>query len=207
MILKAIRIFAWGGIAVLTPLLSLGYYVLPNVWNDRATITVSDTEQVKIGGPFTLVSQRGEAFSDADLVGRPYIVFFGFTNCPDICPTTLAELTLLLADLGKDAERLEILFITVDPERDTQEVLFQYMKSFDPRIVALTGTSEQTAAAVKAFRAYSRKVPIEGGGYTMDHTAGIYLMNAAGDFVERLDLNEPEEARIRKVRRLLYGRG
>ncbi|KSV75186.1 hypothetical protein N185_17555 [Sinorhizobium sp. GW3] len=205
--LKAVRVFAWVGIVLLTALLFWGFYLVPQAWNGRASVNSANTQPSTIGRPFELVSQWGKTVSDADLVGKPYIVFFGFTNCPDICPTTLGELSVLLEGLGKDAQQLETIFITVDPERDTREVLFQYMSSFDPRILALTGTPEQTAAAVKAFRAYATKVPLDGGGYTMEHTAGAYLISADGNFVGMLDLNEPQENRIGRLRRLINERG
>jgi len=141
--------------------------------------------------------------TNEDLLGTPYAVFFGFTNCPDVCPTTLFELTGLLADLGADADRIEILFITVDPDRDTVEPLGAYMSAFDQRITALRGTPDETDAAVKAFRGYYRKVPIEGGEYTMDHTAGIILMGADGRFAGTLDLHEPKATQLAKLRRLI----
>src|SRR3546814_5497793 len=121
-----------------------------------------------IGGPFELTTHRDGALTNEDLKGKPYLVFFGFTHCPDICPTTLFELTSLMQDLGPDAEKITPLFITIDPERDTQELLASYMTSFDSRILALRGTTEQTDQAVKAFAAYFKKVPLESGNYTMD---------------------------------------
>lgn len=199
--LRAIRIAAWTGIAILSAFIAvyagLAYRTagLPQPSQDAGAALV--------GGPFRLATHRGGALSDKDLLGRPYAVFFGFTYCPDICPTTLYELTGLLAELGPDADRLEVLFITVDPERDTAEQLTAYMSAFDPRITALRGTIEETDAAVKAFKAYYRKVPLEGGDYTMDHTAGIILMDAAGRFKGTLDLHEPRETQTAKLRRLI----
>ncbi|MGN6550653.1 MAG: SCO family protein, partial [Pararhizobium sp.] len=140
---------------------------------------------------------------NAQLAGKPYLVFFGFTHCPDICPTTLFELTDLMAELGPAADRFTPLFITVDPERDTQQVLVEYMTAFDERILALRGSQEETDATVKAFAAYYRKVPVEGGGYTMDHTAGVILMDAEGRFVGTLDMHEPRENVLAKLRRLV----
>jgi protein SCO1/2 len=156
-----------------------------------------------IGKPFKLVSHNGQNVDDASLKGKPYLAFFGFTHCPDICPTTLFELTDLMSELGPAADRFNVAFIRVDPERDSQELLRTYMTSFGSRIMALRGTPEQTQTAVKAFAAYARKVPTDGGSYTMDHTAGVYLMDANGDFRGTLDMHEPREVRLRKIRNLV----
>ncbi len=158
-----------------------------------------------IGKPFRLVSHKGQTVDNGVLDGKPYLAFFGFTHCPDICPTTLFELTDLMAELGSTADKFNVIFISVDPERDTETMLNGYMTSFDPRIMALRGTPEQTATAVKAFAAYSRKVPTDGGNYTMDHTAGVYLMDGDGSFKGTLDMHEPREVRLQKIRRLVAG--
>lgn len=158
--------------------------------------------QAAIGGPFQLSTLQGKAFSNADVAGRPFLVFFGFTHCPDICPTTLYELTGLFTELGDAAKPVVPLFITVDPERDTAEMLTSYMTAFDPRIVALRGDGEQTAAALKAFAAYAAKVPGEAGDYTIEHTAGVILMNADGTFAGKLDMHEARDAQLAKLRRL-----
>lgn len=142
-----------------------------------------------VGGPFQLVSHQGKPFSDKDVAGAPFIVFFGFTHCPDVCPTAMFELTAVLKAAGPRADKVRALFISVDPERDTPELLKLYLSSFDPRIVGLTGTPEQIAAAAKAYRAYFKKIPA-GESYTMDHTAGIYLMDSKGQFVRLLDMNK-----------------
>jgi protein SCO1/2 len=139
---------------------------------------------------------------NASLAGKPYLVFFGFTHCPDICPTTLFELTDLLQKLGPDADRVTPLFITVDPERDTQQALAAYMTAFDPRILALRGDKAATDVAVKAFAGYYRKVPTD-GGYTMDHTAGVILIDAAGEFAGKLDMHEPRGTTLAKLKRLV----
>jgi protein SCO1 len=153
--------------------------------------------------PFTLVDHRGKPVTDRDFLGKPALVFFGFTHCPDVCPTTLYELSNLLAQLKSDADRLNVLFITVDPERDTPEQLALYLSSFDPRITGLSGTSEGIAAAVDAYQAYSRKVPLKDGGYTMDHTAAIFMMDGKGRYVGTLSHRETDAALRAKLRRLL----
>ena len=133
-----------------------------------------------VGGPFHLVDQDGRPVSDEDMKGRPFLVFFGFTHCPDICPTTLFDMSQMLHALGPDADRIGALFITVDPERDTPAVLKDYLANFDPHLRALTGDPAAVNAALKAYRVYATKVPLEGGDYTMDHTAVVYLMDRNG---------------------------
>jgi protein SCO1 len=140
-----------------------------------------------VGGPFQLVDQDGNAMSDRDLAGRPSLVFFGFTHCPDVCPTTLFEVSEILRALGADADKVQALFITVDPERDTPDKLKDYLSSFDPHLRGLTGDSTAVAAVTKAYRVYVRKVPQE-NGYTMDHTAIVYLMDKDGRFVAPFNL-------------------
>ena len=144
-----------------------------------------------IGGPFTLVDQNGATVSERDFAGKPYLMFFGFTHCPDVCPTTLQQISDVLAVLGPKADTLKVAFVSVDPERDTPESLKTYLSSFDPRIVGLTGSPEQVAAAIKTFRAYAKKVPSQGGDYTMEHTALVYLMDARNGFVGAVNLNRP----------------
>jgi protein SCO1/2 len=143
-----------------------------------------------VGGPFHLQDQNGKPFSDQDMKGRPYLVFFGFTHCPDICPTTLFDMSQVLKQLGPDADRAGALFITIDPDRDTPAVIKDYLSSFDPHLRGLTGDQAAVDAAVKAYRVYAKKVPLEGGDYTMDHTAVVYLMDKNGAFVAPFDLTK-----------------
>src|SRR5689334_23583654 len=148
-----------------------------------------------IGGPFKLIDQNGKPITDQDMKGEPFLVFFGFTHCPDVCPTTLFDVSEVLRALGPDAKSVRALFVTVDPERDTPAVLKDYLSSFDPRIIGVTGDDASVAAAEKAYRVYAKKVPLDGGGYTMDHTAIVYLMNKDGRFVAPFNLKRrPEEA-------------
>lgn len=195
--MRRLRWILWG----LVVLAAGGFFYLmlprePSVPAGAMVLEISE-----LGGPFALTDQHGRAVTQDDVAGRPYAVFFGFTNCPDVCPTTLFGLTRLMAALGPEADRFKVLFVTVDPARDSVEQLRLYMSSFDPRIAALTGTPEATARMLKNYRAYARKVPTE-GGYTMDHTALVFLMGSDGRFVSTLDLHEPEEAQLGKLRRL-----
>src|SRR4051794_28306000 len=135
-----------------------------------------------IGGPFILTDQDGNTVTDRDFRGRPFLVFFGFTHCPDVCPTTLHEVSEILRTLGRDAPRVGAAFITVDPDRDTPAALKDYLSSFDPRLKGLTGDALAITAVAKAYRVYFKKIPLDQGNYTMDHTAIVYLMDKEGRF-------------------------
>jgi protein SCO1/2 len=148
-----------------------------------------------IGGPFSLIDQHGKPVTDQDLKGHPALVFFGYTHCPDVCPTTLFDVSELLRALGPDAGRAAALFITVDPERDTAPVIKDYLSSFDPHLRGATGEPKAVEAAEKAYRVYAKKVPGENGDYGMDHTALVYLMDKQGRFVAPFSLKRrPEDA-------------
>jgi protein SCO1 len=148
-----------------------------------------------IGGPFSLIDQNGKPVTDQDMRGRPYLVFFGYTHCPDICPTTLFELSEVLRALGKDADKTGAIFISIDPERDTPAAMKDYLSSFDPHLVGATGDVKAIEQAEKAYRVYAKKVPGEKGDYSMDHTALVYLMDKQGRFVAPFKLSgKPEDA-------------
>jgi protein SCO1/2 len=156
-----------------------------------------------IGGPFSLTDQNGRTVTEEDFKGRPFLVFFGFTHCPDICPTTMFEISEIIKKLGPDADRVRALFITVDPERDNPAALKDYLSSFDPRISAVTGDEAAIAAVAKAYRAYFKRVPLADGGYTMDHTAIIYLMGKDGRFVTPFSLKRTTDASAAELRKYL----
>jgi protein SCO1 len=156
-----------------------------------------------IGGPFNLVDQNGQVVTDQDLKGHPFLVFFGFTHCPDVCPTTLFEVSEILRALGPDADRARALFITVDPERDTPAAMKDYLSSFDPHMSGLTGDPAQIAAVAKAYRVYFKKVPLDDGSYTMDHTAIVYLMDKTGRFVSPFNIKRPTDVAVADLRRYL----
>jgi protein SCO1/2 len=158
---------------------------------------------VAIGGAFQLVDQDGQTVTQETFNGETTLVFFGFTHCPDICPTTLFEMSQLFEELGPDARKVAGLFITVDPERDNPESMKAYLGSFHPSIQGLTGTPEQVAAAIKAYRAYAKKVPTQGGDYTMDHTAIVYLMGKDGQFIAPFNLKRPPAEAAADLRRYL----
>ncbi len=138
-----------------------------------------------IGGPFSLVDQTGKRVTEKDFAGHPMLVYFGFTNCPDVCPSGLQVISAALDKLGPKAAGITPLFITLDPERDTVEVMRDYVKSFHPRLVGLTGSPEEIAAVAKAYRVYYKKAADEGapGNYSVDHSTFMYLMDGEGRFV------------------------
>lgn len=156
-----------------------------------------------VGGPFHLTDQTGKPVSDQDFKGRPFLVFFGYTHCPDICPTTLFEISEVIKKLGSDADRTGAIFITVDPERDTPAALKDYLSNFDPHLRGLTGDPAAVEAAIKAYRVYAKKVPLKDGDYTMDHTAVVYLMDKDGHFVAPFNLKQTPEAAAEQLRRYL----
>ena len=148
-----------------------------------------------IGGPFQLVDQSGQTVTDKNLQGKPTIIFFGFTHCPDVCPTALFEMSEILRAMDKDANRINAFFVSVDPERDTPAIMKDYLGSFDPNLKGLTGSPEAVAEIVSAYRVYAKKVPLKDGDYTMDHTALIYLMDRDGRFVAPFNIKRrPEDA-------------
>jgi protein SCO1/2 len=148
-----------------------------------------------IGGPFQLVDQSGQAVTDKSLKGKPTIMFFGFTHCPDVCPTALFEMSEILRAMGNDAKRVNAFFVSVDPERDTPQIMKDYLSSFDPNLKGLTGSPEAVAEIVSGYRVYAKKVPLKDGDYTMDHTALIYLMDRDGRFVAPFNIKRrPEDA-------------
>ena len=148
-----------------------------------------------IGGPFQLTDQAGETVTDKNLEGKPTLIFFGFTHCPDVCPTSLFEISEVLRAMGTDADRVNAYFISVDPDRDTASAMKDYLSSFDPHLKGLTGDPMAVAKVTSEYRVYAKKVPLKDGDYTMDHTALVYLMDRDGHFVSPFNLRRtPEEA-------------
>ncbi|MGD9668991.1 MAG: SCO family protein [Hyphomicrobiaceae bacterium] len=199
--MRKIRLAAWAAVAVLA--VGYGMYLLGEAQKaQRSGIALPGG--ARIGAPFELTRTDGSRFSSSALAGKPYAIFFGFTNCPDICPTTLLEMTEHLQALGAKANGLNVLFVTVDPERDTAEHLKLYLSAFDPRIIGLTGTPEEVAAVAKSYRVFYEKVRSkDGSDYTMNHTASVYLMDKTGNLVSTLSFQEPQESRQKKIENLL----
>ena len=155
-----------------------------------------------VGGPFTLTDQHGDPFTEADLAGKPAALFFGFTYCPDVCPTTLYELSTLMAELGEEADALNVVFVSVDWERDGPEEVGAYLTAFDPRIIGLAGDAAEIEAVTRAYKVYYARVPTD-ADYTIDHTAAVYLMNADGTFSGILGYGEAQDVMLTKLRRLI----
>jgi protein SCO1 len=150
---------------------------------------------VAIGGPFQLTDQTGTTVTDKSLQGHPSLIFFGFTHCPDVCPTSLFEISEVLRAMGSDADRVNAYFISVDPERDNVPAMKDYLSSFDPHLKGLTGDPAAVAKVISEYRVYAKKVPLKDGDYTMDHTALVYLMDRNGKFVAPFNLKRtPDEA-------------
>lgn len=148
-----------------------------------------------IGGPFQLTDQTGQTVTDKNLLGKPTLIFFGFTHCPDVCPTELFEMSEVLRAMGKDADRVNAYFVSVDPERDTAAAMKDYLSSFDPHLKGLTGDPQAVAKIIAEYRVYAKKVPLKDGDYTMDHTALVYLMDRDGKFVAPFNLKQsPQQA-------------
>ena len=155
-----------------------------------------------IGGSFTLIDDTGATVTGKTLAGKPYAIYFGYTFCPDVCPTTLLDLSRWIKKLGADADRLNYVFVTVDPERDTVQSLHTYLSSFDKRIRGYTGTPAEIAQIAREYRVYYKKVPTDDGGYTMDHSAVIYLMDPDGKFVTVIPYQEDDASAIAKLKNL-----
>ncbi len=154
------------------------------------------------GTPFKLASTKGGELDSESLKGKPYGIFFGFTHCPEVCPTTLFEMSAALKELGDDAKDFRLLFITVDPERDTLPIVTDYLANFDPRVEGLVPTAEQLPAIAKGFHIYYKKEPTSDGSYTMDHTATLFLMNSKGEFARTISFDEDRATRIAKLKML-----
>ena len=156
-----------------------------------------------MGGPFTLVGSDGKPFSSIALAGKPYGIFFGFTHCPDVCPTTLARLVKLRHELGDGDRPFEMVFVTVDPERDGPAEVGKYAELFNSPVIGLSGTPAQIAQVKKQFGIYSRKVPDESGGYSVDHTAIVLLFDRNGRFTGTIAPEESDRAALAKLRRII----
>ena len=157
----------------------------------------------EIGGKFALIADNGKPFTDADLKGTWHLVFFGYTHCPDICPTALNDLSLALDRLGTAKSQIEIVFVSVDPQRDTPAVLKSYIESFGGPIVGLTGTADAVAEAAKDYHVFYAKHPTADGGYEMDHSAVIYLMDPQGRFTATFGPDDTPDTMATRLRRLL----
>ena len=156
-----------------------------------------------IGGPFKLVDQNGNTVTNTDLEGKWLLVYFGYTHCPDACPTALNNIALALSDLGAEKKEVRPVFITIDPERDTSSAMKDYVSAFDAPILALTGSAEAIAQAAKEYRVYYAKHPEPSGDYSMDHTSIIYVMDPKGRFTASFSGEDPPEQIAARLKKLL----
>ncbi len=180
-------------------LVALAGFLWLRVIEPRRTQTPNDT----LGqGSYALTATDGSAFTEATLKGAPSAVFFGFTHCPDVCPTTLGDIATWQEALGKDGEQLRVFFVTVDPERDTTDALRDYV-SWVPGVTGVSGSRAEIDKAIAAFHIYAQKVPLDGGGYTMDHSAFVLLFDRTGHVFEPIGYQEGDERALGKIRRLL----
>ena len=195
--MKALRIVLWALVAL--SIVAIGFLLLrqSQPMPGRTVPT-----QVNFGGPFTLVGTDGKAFGSAQLAGNPYAIFFGFTHCPDVCPTTLSRMVRLRKQLAAGDEPFRIVFVSVDPERDHPKELASYVSLFGSPVVGLTGSDAQVAQVKKQFGIFSEKVPDESGGYTVDHTATVLLFDRNGKFVSTISPEENDSAALDKLKRI-----
>ncbi len=156
-----------------------------------------------VGGAFELTAPDGSTVTEQTLEGKPFAIFFGFTRCPDVCPTTLSRLAQLRQRMGEDGDKFRIVFVSVDAGRDTPETVGNYVDLFGTPILGLTGTQSQIDTIVKAYHVFYEKVPVEGGDYTIDHTAGVYLMDRDGKLQSIIDHHEEAETSLAKLQRLV----
>ncbi len=207
--MRTLRLILWFAVATAAALLAAVYFT------SRET-PVSETEQARtaeeiareiVTGEFSLVDGSGRPLTDVDFRGSWLLIFFGYTHCPDVCPTTLGTVALIMDDLGADGDALQPLFITVDPARDTPDIVGAYAAAFHPRIIGLTGSEEQVAAAAKSHRAYYARVPLpEAGDYAMDHSAHLYLMDPDGLYATAFSQRDTVESIVQSIRRRLSTR-
>ncbi len=195
--MRRARLIVWAIVAVTLAAIAVLMLMSPQASPPQQR-TVARTD---FGGPITLVGADGKPFGTAQLVGKPYVLFFGFTHCPDTCPTTLARLVKLRRDAGGDSA-FHIVFVTVDPERDGPREVGAYSKAFGAPIVGLTGSPEQIAKVEKQFGIFAQKVRTGGGDYTMDHTATVLLFDRNGKFVATISPDEQDGPALEKLKRI-----
>lgn len=185
---------------VLLLLAALGALILASRGGDDA----APPDSASVGGGFTLIDTQGRTFTDQALRGKPFAIFFGFTRCPDVCPTTLGRMTQLRKQLGADGMKVNIVFVSVDPGHDTPADIGNYLTLFPSPIIGLTGTDAQIKKMTDDYGVYFSRVPMEGGDYMIDHMAGVMLFDSQGRFVEMLDPTEPPAISLERLRMLIH---
>ena len=197
--LRRARLWLWGLVAIAAAVTAVLWFQQ----RSTAPTTAEKNYASAFGGGFDMIDQNGKTVTDQTLRGKPYAIFFGFTRCPDVCPTTLSRMAALRKQLGPDGDKFNIVFVSVDPQYDKPKDIGSYVTLFNTPIIGLTGTDTQIARIVKAFKVYYAKVPVEGGDYTVDHTASVFLMDRDGQFVATIDHKESQKVALDKLRRLI----
>lgn len=194
--LRTIRIALWAAVAIVAGLATIAYFTLRVPTPGAAGLG---------GGDYALVEDTGAAFTPASLSGQPTLLFFGFTHCPEVCPTTLFEMAAWFEELGPDARDLRGYFVSVDPERDTPEIIGEYVDAASDKIHGVTGSRPEIDKMIAAWKVYAKKVPTEDGSYTMDHTASVFLINKDGQFEGTVAYREDFDTAVGKVKKLIGG--
>lgn len=197
--MKTFRIAVWVGVLVLAGM--LGAFTL-NMTKSKEILA-----EGPFGVPFTLVSQTGQPITEQAFRGKPTALFFGFTHCPEVCPTTLFELDGWMNKVDPDGKKLQAYFVTVDPERDTPELMNEYVSNVSKRITGISGAPDKVADVIKGFRVYAKKVPVDeknpNGDYTMDHTASVFLLDGQGRFAGTIAYGENPDTAVKKLENLV----
>ena len=188
-------LFLTGITAICLALVYLFYFEFPENKN-------SSPKEFTIGSPFNLVDHRGMVITEKDFLGHPSALFFGFTHCPEVCPTTMSKLSMLLDELGTKADQIKVYFVTLDPDRDTPEVLMNYLSAFNERFIAITGNIKDVESLARSWKVYWKRTETSDGGYTLDHTASVLLLNSKSNFVGTIGWKEEATVALEKLKRL-----
>jgi len=197
--INSVRALIIVGFSILT--LSLFGLFLPGIL--KKDIQTHYSTEAKPGTPFELIDSNGNKITESAFIGSPTVLFFGFTHCPNVCPIVLHRLSLLIEKLGKDQNKLNAYFITLDPERDSWKVLNNYLSVFNNRIIGITGESKRIKALAKSWGVYSKRVLLDGGNYTIDHTSLIFLLKSDGNFLKTIDFEDDFELSLNEIKKLL----
>ena len=162
----------------------------------------SSPKEFTIGSPFSLIDHRGMVITEKDFLGHPSALFFGFTHCPEVCPTTMSKLSMLLDELGTKGDQIKVYFVTLDPDRDTPEVLMNYLSAFNERFIAITGNTNDVETLARSWKVYWKRTKTSDGGYTLDHTASVLLLNSQSNFVGTIGWKEEATVALEKLKRL-----
>ena len=188
---------------LLVPIIILIAMYVASIWEAKKTQASQHIKDIKINSEFMLLDKNSNKVTKADLLDSPTVLFFGFTYCPDVCPTTLQSLSVLIDKLGKDKNKIKFYFVSIDPERDTPAVLKDYLSSFNPKINALTGKQKDLDVLIKSFSIYTKKVPLDNNNYTMDHTASLILIDKNTSLVSTITYEEKNKVALEKLQKLI----